>query len=70
MVHHDPARDTQDGFKEARRRVLESFERTYLIELTARYDTIAAMSRACGVTRKHIRSLLIKYGLRDPASAV
>jgi len=56
-----------EGFKQARRKVLESFERDYLLRVLEHHTTIASASRACGVTRKHLRQLLFKYGLRERA---
>jgi DNA-binding NtrC family response regulator len=52
-------------FKVARRQTLDAFERSYLLELIEHHDSLAAMSRASGVTRKHLRMLLAKHGLRD-----
>ena len=57
----------RESFKEARRRALDSFERAYLLKVLERHSTLAAMSRACGLTRKHIRKLLFKHGLRELA---
>lgn len=56
-----------ESFRQARRRILESFERVYLLQILEHHTTLAAMSRASGVTRKHLRNLLLKYGLRDRA---
>jgi hypothetical protein len=68
MVHMNPITvPVYEGFKDARRKVLESFERDYLLRVLEHHTTIAAMSRASGVTRKHLRRLLCKYGLRDRA---
>jgi DNA-binding NtrC family response regulator len=68
MVHnHSVMMAAQGSFKEARRQALESFERAYLLHILERHTTLASMSRACGVTRKHLRNLLFKYGLRDRA---
>ena len=51
------------GFKVAKQRVLAEFERTYLSDLVARYPSLAAMSRASGVSPPQLRVLLDKYGL-------
>ena len=57
----------RESFKDARQRALDSFERAYLLALLERHTTVAGMSRACGVTRKHVRKLLLKHGLRERA---
>jgi hypothetical protein len=68
MVHmHSITVPSRETFKDARRRALESFERVYLLQILEHHTTLAAMSRASGVTRKHLRNLLLKYGLRDRA---
>ncbi|HEU5061465.1 MAG TPA: hypothetical protein VFU21_33295 [Kofleriaceae bacterium] len=67
MVHRHPPINLHESFKEARRRALDSFERAYLLKLLERHTTLASMSRACGLTRKHIRKLLFKHGLRELA---
>lgn len=67
MVHDPTPMFLRESFKEARRRALDSFERAYLLKVLERHSTLAAMSRACGLTRKHIRKLLFKHGLRELA---
>jgi DNA-binding NtrC family response regulator len=53
-------------FAEAKELVLEAFERRYLRDLIEREDgNISAAARASGVDRKHLRTLLRKYGLVD-----
>lgn len=51
------------GFKLAKQRVLAGFERSYLLDLVARYPSLAAMSRASGVSPQRLRALLDKHGL-------
>jgi DNA-binding NtrC family response regulator len=52
-------------FKAARLEALRAFEREYLLDLIEHHDSLASMSRASGVTRKHLRNLLRKHRLRD-----
>lgn len=59
------------GFKLAKQRVVAEFERTYLADLVARYPSLAAMSRASGITAQQLRVLLDKHGLyRRPVALV
>jgi hypothetical protein len=51
------------GFKVAKQRVLAEFERTYLADLVASYPSLAAMSRASGISTPQLRALLEKHGL-------
>jgi DNA-binding NtrC family response regulator len=51
-------------FKVAKRELVEPFERTYVVELLGRYGlNLSAASRASGLSRKHLRHLMRKYGL-------
>ena len=53
-------------FKVAKRRLLAHFEQTYLRSLLARYQgNISAVSRESLLSRKHVRTLISKYGLRQ-----
>jgi DNA-binding NtrC family response regulator len=53
-------------FKEAKRETVDQFERAYLLELLQETrSSLAAMSRASGLSRKYIRILLRKHDLRD-----
>ncbi|OVE81679.1 hypothetical protein BVY03_03105 [bacterium K02(2017)] len=51
-------------FKEAKQAVVESFEREYLQELLERNKgNVSKASREAKIDRKHLRNLLIKYGI-------
>jgi transcriptional regulator with PAS, ATPase and Fis domain len=53
-------------FSEAKRLVLESFEKRYLQDLMARCEgNISSVSREANVDRKHLRTLLRRHGLID-----
>jgi hypothetical protein len=51
------------GYKNARQRVIDELERTYMLGLVERFDTLAAMSRASGMSTQQVRALLDKHGL-------
>ncbi|HEY1958755.1 MAG TPA: sigma 54-interacting transcriptional regulator [Polyangiaceae bacterium] len=54
-----------ETFKDAKRTVVDDFERRYLEELLARVgDNISRASILSGVDRHHLRDLLKKHGLR------
>ncbi|HEX5037363.1 MAG TPA: sigma 54-interacting transcriptional regulator [bacterium] len=51
-------------FKEAKQKVVESFEKDYLAALLRRNNyNISKTAREAGIDRKHIRNLLKKYGI-------
>jgi two-component system response regulator AtoC len=53
-------------FKDAKARVLESFEPAYLRALLVKYnDNITRCAAAAGLTRYHLRELCKRYGLRS-----
>jgi hypothetical protein len=52
------------GYKAARQRVIDEFERTYLEGLVDHFPSLAAMSRASGMSPQQVRALLEKHGLR------
>ena len=57
-------RDNKLGFKEAKDKWIEIFERRFLDELMGRTDrNISAAAREASMDRKYLRSLLKKYGL-------
>ena len=52
-------------YKDARRYMLERFEYTYLRLLLERCGgNLSAASRASNLSRKHIRTLMDRYGMR------
>ena len=51
-------------FKEAKQKIVEVFERDYLIDLLRRNNyNLSKAAREAGIDRKHIRNLLKKYGI-------
>lgn len=51
-------------FKEAKQKVVEVFERDYLLDLLRRNNyNLSKAAREAGIDRKHIRNLLKKYGI-------
>lgn len=53
-------------FSEAKQRVIESFERRYLLDLITRHEgNISAAARDAELDRKHLRTLLKKHGLHE-----
>jgi len=56
---------TDMPFKEAKQKIVEQFEKEYLIELLRKNNyNISAAAREAGIDRKHIRNLLKKYGIK------
>lgn len=56
--------DVDKPFKEAKQAVVESFEKEYLQELLEKYKgNVSKAAREAKIDRKHLRNLLIKYGL-------
>lgn len=54
-------------FKAARRHMLKQFEYTYLRLLLQRHKgNVSAAARESNLSRKHIRTLMERYGLRKP----
>jgi DNA-binding NtrC family response regulator len=55
-------------FKEAKARVIDSFEREYIRAQLKRHEgNLSAAARSAEVDRKHFRELLRKHGLRESA---
>ncbi len=53
------------GYKVARQRAVDDFERAYLVGLIAWCTTLAAMSRVSGLSTQQLKMLLAKHDL-DP----
>ena len=51
------------GYKVARQRVVDDFERSYMLELLAYCTTLAAMSRVSGLSTQQLKMLLEKHSL-------
>jgi DNA-binding NtrC family response regulator len=59
--------DTSLPFKEAKQKVVEVFERDYLVELLTRNNfNVSRASREAQIDRKHLRNLLKKYEINAP----
>jgi DNA-binding NtrC family response regulator len=60
--------DIELPFKEAKARVIDSFEREYIRAQLKRHEgNLSAAARSAEVDRKHFRELLRKHGLRESA---
>jgi len=56
--------DADVPFKDAKQRIVESFEKEYLIDLLRRHShNLSKASREAKIDRKHLRNLLKKYGI-------
>jgi len=56
--------DADIPFKDAKQRVVESFEREYLVELMKHYGgNLSKAAREAKIDRKHLRNLLKKYNI-------
>ncbi len=56
--------DTELPFKDAKQRVVESFEKEYLVELMRHYGgNLSEAAREAKIDRKHLRNLLKKYNI-------
>jgi len=56
--------DTSLPFKEAKQKIVESFEKDYLEDLLKRNSfNVSKAAREAKIDRKHLRNLLIKYGI-------
>ncbi len=57
--------DTSLPFKEAKQKVVEVFEKDYLVDLLTRYNfNVSRAAREAKVDRKHLRNLLKKYDIK------
>jgi two-component system, NtrC family, response regulator AtoC len=62
-----PTHDAPGSFKEAKQRVIESFERQFIIEALARHHgNISKAAEDMGMYRQHLQLKLAEYGI-DPA---
>jgi DNA-binding NtrC family response regulator len=63
----DAAASTAGGsrrpFRDAKADAIETFERAYLGELCAEFESVTAAADAAGMDRKHLRTLLKRYQL-------
>jgi len=50
-------------FTDAKAVVVENFEREYLIDLMAEFDSLTQAAKAAGMDRKHLRLLLERHGI-------
>lgn len=58
----------KEGFKEARTRLIEDFEKTYIISLLELYKgNLSAASRHSGIYRKDLWRKMKKYGIKREA---
>ena len=51
------------SLKEAKERIISTFEKGYLQQLLERHKNISAVSREAGIDRRHVYRLMKKYGL-------
>lgn len=59
--------DTNIPFKEAKQKIVESFEKEYLEELLKKNKSnVSKAAREAKIDRKHLRNLLIKYEIIEP----
>ena len=55
------------SLKEAKERIIESFERDYLQQLLNKHNNnISAVSRDAGIDRRHVYRLMKKYQIENP----
>lgn len=56
--------DTDVPFKDAKQKIVESFEKEYLVDLLKRHNhNLSKASRDAKIDRKHLRNLLKKYNI-------
>ena len=66
LVEKDAAQSEAASFKLAKQQAVESFERTFLLDLLKRNDGhMSRAAREAGVDRKTIERMVKKHGLRD-----
>ena len=55
------------SLKEAKEKIIESFERDYLNQLLVKHQyNISAVSRDAGIDRRHVYRLMKKYQIESP----
>ncbi len=54
-------------FHELKEQLVSEFERAYLARCLAASETVSAASRLSGLSRRHLRTLMAKYGMALPA---
>jgi len=65
-----PNYELDTPFKDAKNRVIESFERTYLQNLlTTNKGNISRSARQAEIERKYLKDLLRKHGMRSPSGS-
>jgi DNA-binding NtrC family response regulator len=66
LVEKDNTQSEAASFKQAKQQAVESFERTFLLDLLKRNDGhMGRAAREAGVDRKTIERMVKKHGLRD-----
>lgn len=61
--------DSSVPFKEAKQKIVESFEKDYLEDLLKKHkNNVSKAAREAKIDRKHLRNLLIKYGILEASS--
>lgn len=61
--------DSNLPFKEAKQQIVESFEKDYLQDLLERNkNNVSKAAREAKIDRKHLRNLLIKYGILEAST--
>ncbi len=59
--------DNNLPFKEAKQKIVESFEKDYLEDLLKKNkNNVSKAAREAKIDRKHLRNLLVKYGILEP----
>lgn len=54
------------AFTKVKRKLVDEFERRYLLDLLGRYrGDLSAVRQASGLSRRHLGALVAKHGLTD-----
>lgn len=51
-------------FSELKKQLLEQLERAYIVRCLAETSSLSQAARTSGLSRKHLRTLMAKHGLR------